>query len=65
MFYRNVDIREFRGNIPNWIIAERLGVHENTFGRWMRTEMSGHRKQRVMEAIASIKKELEKEGARK
>lgn len=60
-----MEIRKNRGRVPNWMIAEKLGIHENTFYRWMRTEMSGEQKKKVMAAIVEIKKEMEKEGVQR
>ncbi|MES1053647.1 hypothetical protein FOA24_32550 [Bacillus thuringiensis] len=58
MFRRNEDIRKLKGKIPTWVIAERLGIHENTFYHWMRKEMKLERKQVVMAVIEEIKKEV-------
>lgn len=49
---------EAKGQIPYWMIAERLGVHENTVRNWMKSEMSKDKKTKVLAAIAEIKKEL-------
>ncbi|MDA1843978.1 hypothetical protein PDK16_18645 [Bacillus cereus] len=56
MYKRNLDIREMKGKIPTWIIAERLGIHENTFYHWMRKEMLPERKKKVAAIIEEIKK---------
>ncbi|MEH7163631.1 hypothetical protein [Priestia megaterium] len=61
MFKRNQDIREAKENIPIWVIAERLGIHENTLHNWMKKEMCKRRKERVISAIVGIKKELAEE----
>ena len=61
MFKRNQDIREAKRNIPTWVIAERLGIHENTLHNWMKKEMCKRRKDRVISAIVGIKKELAEE----
>lgn len=61
MFKRNQDIREAKGNIPTWVIAERLDIHENTLHNWMKKEMCKRRKERIMNAILGIKKELVEE----
>lgn len=58
---------EIRNAIDNssfftWQIAQKLGVHENTFYRWMRTEMTGEKKEKVVSAIAALKQEAQKEG---
>lgn len=62
MYNRNEDIKLAKRKIPNWVISEKLGIHENTFYRWMRTEMSKKRKERVMRAIEEAKEEIKKEG---
>ena len=41
-------------NIPYWRIAEKLGIHEVTFVRWMRQELSADTLARVRAAIAEI-----------
>lgn len=60
----NTEIRNVIDNSSffTWQIAQRLGVHENTFYRWMRTEMTGEKKEKVMAAIAELKQESQKEG---
>jgi len=59
---RNQLIEEAKGTIPYWVIAERLGVHENTIQNWMKREMSEERKEKVMRAINEIKKEIKRKG---
>lgn len=58
MFKRNEEIRVAKGEIPLWVIAERLGVHENTFYNWMKREMDRERKQKVMTVIEEIKNDI-------
>lgn len=60
MFNRNEDIKKAKGFIPNWVIAEKLGVSENTIYRWMRQELSDDKKQRILNAIKDIKREFAK-----
>ena len=61
MFQRNLDIREAKGNIPFWFIAEKLGVHENTLRNWLKKELEPAEKEKVMNVIKDIKHEI-KEG---
>jgi transposase-like protein len=61
MFNRNQDIKKAKGNLPNWAIAEKLGIHENTLYRWLRSEMSDEKKQLVIDAINELKRELEEQ----
>lgn len=65
MFKRNHEIRNAKGVIPFWAIAERLEIHVNTLHNWMKTEMSREQQKKVMGAIKEIKEEMNKEGARK
>lgn len=58
MLKRNEDIRNAKGKIPAWIIAEKLGIHEKTFYSWMRYEMSEKKKKLVLKAIEEAKNEL-------
>jgi predicted transcriptional regulator len=57
---RNDDIRRSirESGLHQWMVAERLGISEATFTRWLRTEMSGERKKMVMDAIQELKREL-------
>ncbi|MCM3670282.1 hypothetical protein M3181_14965 [Mesobacillus maritimus] len=59
---RNQNVVEAKGRIPYWIIAERLGVHENTIQNWMKQEMSRDREEQVLSVIAKIKEEIERKG---
>lgn len=55
----NQEVRKEKGTIPNWVVARKVGIHENTLNRWMRQEMTGERKRTVLQAIAEIKAEME------
>ncbi|RLL47826.1 hypothetical protein D8M04_00665 [Oceanobacillus piezotolerans] len=57
MFKRNDDIREAKGNIPFWILAEHLNIHENTLLNWMKKEMPEEKKKSIFNAIEAAKKE--------
>lgn len=63
MFKRNLDIREAKEDIPFWVIAERLGVHENTLRNWMRKELSVEQKNKILNAIQEVKLDMKREGA--
>lgn len=66
---KNADIRSemlFRvkglpRQIPLWAVAERLGIHENTLRIWLRKEIEGEKKQRILSAIYKIQSELQEE----
>ncbi|WP_409302328.1 hypothetical protein [Peribacillus sp. SCS-155] len=51
----NCDIRLAKGKIPNWVLAQAVGVHEITFIRWMRTELDPETKEIIFNAITKIK----------
>lgn len=44
---RNLDIRKTKGNIPAWLIAEKLSIHEKTLYGWLRYEMSTEKKKEI------------------
>jgi hypothetical protein len=52
----NVDIRSRikKSGFYAWQVAEKLGVHENTFFRMLRKELSEQKKCRVNEAIKEL-----------
>lgn len=43
-------------NIHHYQVADVLGVSEPTLNRWLRKEMSEDKKQRILDAIESLKK---------
>lgn len=59
MHKANTELRaELRAaNIPFWAIAEKLGVHENTVIRRMRTELSSDDRKAFEKALAELKKQ--------
>ncbi|RKD73656.1 hypothetical protein ATL39_1958 [Sinobaca qinghaiensis] len=61
MFDRNKEIRKAKQNVPYWLIAERLAVHENTLKNWMRKELPDKQKTRILRIIEELKFEIEKE----
>ena len=52
----NIEVRTAlkEKKVPYWMIAEELGVSENTVTRWMRHELDQETKQRVLDIIAAI-----------
>jgi IS30 family transposase len=55
---RNEDIKELKGRkITNWMIAAKLGVHEQTVYRYFRDD-SEETRNMLIRAINEIKKEL-------
>jgi transcriptional regulator with PAS, ATPase and Fis domain len=47
--------------IYKWEVAEKLGLHETTFCRWWRKELSQEQVQRVLSAVEEIKLDRLKE----
>jgi hypothetical protein len=43
------------------MVAERLGISEATFTRWLRSEMGDEKKRLVIDAINELKRELEEQ----
>lgn len=41
-------------NIPIWLVAKHIGIHEKTLYAWLREELDGDRKQCVQTAVAEI-----------
>ena len=41
-------------NVPHWKIAERLGVCDTTFCKWMRTEMPKEKREKILAIISEI-----------
>ena len=52
----NADIRTAirESNLCQYQVAEKIGVSEFTFIRWMRNELSDERKQRILAAIKEL-----------
>ena len=44
-------------HVKQWQIAERIGVSEGGFSRWMRHELDPDQKQKCLDAIRQIVKE--------
>lgn len=60
-FKRNVEIRKAKGSIPNWLVAEKLGIHENSFYRLLRQELPEEKKKEILGVIEKIKSGQEEE----
>lgn len=55
---KNIEIREAieKKRLRHYEVAAALGVHPASFSRWLyQSELTGEKKQRVMDAIKSIK----------
>jgi predicted XRE-type DNA-binding protein len=58
---KNIDIREAikKANFPQWMIADRMGVTDTTFSRWLRKELAEDKKQEIFNLIKEIKQEIQ------
>ncbi|PFR94850.1 hypothetical protein [Priestia megaterium] len=54
---RNQDIKNAIKNagLSNWKVAESLGVHENTFYRMLRYELSQEYQEKIMKIIEGVR----------
>ena len=41
-------------DVKHWQIAEKLGVSEITFSRWLRKELSADKKEKIKQAIKEV-----------
>lgn len=55
---RNEEIRRAKGSVPNWLIAEKLGIHENSLYRILRQELPKEKKEEILKIIEALKQEL-------
>lgn len=55
----NLNIRNAAriADIPQWKIADALGISEATFTRWLRVKLSPEREKKVMEVIDRLTQE--------
>lgn len=56
---RNKEIREAKGDIPWWVIGEKLGIHQNTVMQRMRKELNASQTAEFLDAINQIKSEMQ------
>lgn len=57
---RNSKILKAKGNIPYWVIADQMGVHENTVRNWMKREMGPEKEALILAAIEVARNDLVK-----
>lgn len=63
MFKRNNDIRNAisKSRLTTWLVAEKLGIHENTLFRKLRKVLTDEEKMKIMEAIEKLKNDINNE----
>lgn len=54
----NQDIRQAKGIVPWWMVADKLGISVATIYIWLRHEMPKEKKDRVLAAIDECKNEI-------
>ncbi len=54
---RNEEIRRAKDSVPNWLIAEKLGIHENSFYRLLRQELPKEKKEEILKIIEELKRD--------
>lgn len=54
----NAEVREEikKSRLFHYEIADALGISESAFSKWLRSEMSVEKKEKIAQAIESIKK---------
>ena len=57
MVFNNIEIRQEISNrrLKYYEVADALGIHAESLSRMLRKELDGEQKQRVLDAIKSIK----------
>ncbi|MGC9935236.1 hypothetical protein [Priestia aryabhattai] len=53
---RNEEIKRAKGSIPNWLVAEKLGIHENSLYRLLRKELPEEKKREILKIIEILKR---------
>lgn len=52
----NSDLRDclYNARIPLWMLADSMGVHENTVIRWLRRPVTPEHRERIERAVEEI-----------
>ena len=52
----NVDVRfaAWSAGLPLWAVAEEMGICEMTLSRWLRTELTTEKRERILAAIQTL-----------
>jgi transposase-like protein len=55
----NLDIRQQikEAGLPLWAVADRLGIADTTFSKWLRKELPKEKKQEILAVTEDIKRE--------
>ena len=55
MTNKEIRLQAFESGIKHWQIAAEIGVTNETFSKWLRTEISEEKKQQILQAIERLK----------
>lgn len=60
MTVRNADIRSIirKLGLTQWLVAEKMGISEATFTRWLRKELSDEERKQIFNAIEELRGEV-------
>lgn len=47
-----------KANMKQWELAQKLGVSEATLIRWLRSEVSGEKQEKILQIIADYRKQV-------
>lgn len=63
MFKRNNDIRNAisKARLTTWLVAEKLGIHENTLFRKLRKVLTDEERTKIMKVIKELKDDISNE----
>ncbi len=61
MSNRDIECLLKKEKIYKWQVAKKLGIHETSFVRWFREQLSNEQVLKILSAVEAIKKERSKE----
>jgi hypothetical protein len=58
----NLDIRQQikETGLPLWVVADRMGIADTTFSKWLRKELPEDKKAEIQQVVSELKKDLQK-----
>lgn len=63
----NLDIRQKikDAGFPLWFVADRIGIADTTFSKWLRKELPDDKKKQILKAIEELKRDIQQEENKK
>lgn len=55
MVNEQIRVEIFKSGLKHYQIAERLGVHESTFCRWLHTELPADKQDKILKVISEVR----------